>query len=163
MLRIWNQPASGWSWSVILGLGLGFGYLCKAIFFPLAWLLIAAIPFAPGVPFRRVGLPRMVLTMAAFLLVACPWIACLYHKYGRLTFSDSGRLNVIWWVNRSLPLFDVVWTDPALGKPDHTLRRILDDPIAYEYGQPVSGTYPPFKDPAWWMSGARRGSTRRGI
>ncbi len=154
-LRIWNRPGAGWSWSIILGLCLGFGYLCKAVFFPLAWLLIVAAAFPPGGDWRRVGLPRAALTLAAFLLVACPWVACLHYKYGRLTFSDSGRLNVIWWVNRSLPPFDVAWTDPSLGKPDHGLRPILDQPLVYEFDQPISGAYPPFKDPAWWLSGAR--------
>jgi hypothetical protein len=162
LLRIWNNPTAGWPGSFLLGVCLGFGYLCKAIFFPLAGILILALFLAPCLLRTRVRFARLVLTLVGFVLVAGPWVGCLHYKYGRLTFSDSGRLNVIWWVNRALPPMSVLWTNPALGTPDHALRRVREQPAVYEFDRPISGTFPPWKDPAWWLSGAQPSVDLRG-
>jgi hypothetical protein len=50
---------------------------------------------------------------------------------------------------------EVYWTNPALGTPDHALRPVLENPSVYNFDRPISGTYPPWKDPSWWLSGAQ--------
>jgi hypothetical protein len=157
LLRIWNNPLSGWSWSLLLGVCLGFGYLCKAAMFPLAPILIVALAFAPEMRSPRVRVSRVALAFLGFALVAAPWIGCLHYKYGRLTFSDSGRINLLWWVSRTVPAMQMQPLDRALGKPDHALRVLMEAPTVYEFDQPISGTYPPWKDPAWWLSGVEPG------
>jgi hypothetical protein len=40
-----------------------------------------------------------------------------------------------------------------LGTPRHPTRKIHEAPDAYEFGEPVAGTYPPWYDPSYWYDG----------
>jgi hypothetical protein len=109
----------------LAGLWLGCGYLAKYPVFVFTLLLIALVAY------RR---PRFGMQMAlGFGVVATPWVALLSEKYGRLTFADSGWLNLAWFTGQA--------------------------PKYAGYGMEASarweahGTYAPWLDPAWFHAG----------
>ena len=101
--------------SVALGVCLGFGYLAKAPFFVIGVIILIESAFLT----RKLGKTAIAAAVAA--LISAPLIVGLHHRTGRLTFSDSGRINYLVHVNKracrvplptSPPLFiDTTGTD----------------------------------------------------
>jgi hypothetical protein len=148
LLRIRRQRES-WVHFISLGLTLGFGYLAKTVMFPLSFIFLAVALFSVG-NLRR-ALPRTVVALIAFFLIAGPFIIAISRAKGRFTFGDSGRLNYSWSINR-IPHY---WQGDRSGNgaPRHPPRKISDEPAVYEFGDPVAGTYPIHYDPSYWYEG----------
>ena len=140
-----------WLTFILLGMVLGFGYLAKAVMFPLAFIFLGVSMFSVGN--LRIAVPRVLVALVVFLSVASPYVVVLSRAKGRLTFGDSGKLTYAFWVIDT-PL-GVHWQGepPGSGTPLHPTRRIFDTPRIYEFGTPVGGTYPPWYDPAYWYEG----------
>jgi hypothetical protein len=155
LLRAQTRPAHGFHYAGF-GAILGLGYLSKAAMLPLAPVfLVAALV---GRSSLRQVLSRLVPALAGLILVAGPYVAALSLTKGRLTFSDTGKLSYIWYVN---PTCDVIpWAHwqgepPEYGTPLHTTRKRFADPDLFEFAGPVGGTYPPWTDPTYWNDGLR--------
>lgn len=150
LLRLRRQP-SNWIWFVVFGIVLGAGYLAKSVMLPVALVLIGASLFSVG-SLRR-AVPRVALTVALFLLVAGPFIFAISRAKGRLTASESGKLNYLWSINRvTYPHWQ--GEEPGSGQPLHPTRKIFDYPPAFEFSQPVKGTFPVWYDPTYWYEGS---------
>jgi hypothetical protein len=149
LLRIRRRPRR-WLPFFLLGLVLGFGYLAKSVMLPLALVFIVAGMLATGS--LREGLPRIVVTILLFVVVAAPFVLSLSRSKGRFTTGETGRLNYFWTTNR-LPFYHWQGETPGTGQPLHPTRKIFDDPPAYEFGDPVGGTYPVWYDPTYWHEG----------
>jgi hypothetical protein len=149
LLRIRRRPRR-WLPFFLLGLVLGFGYLAKSVMLPLALVFIVAGMLATGS--LREGLPRIVVTILLFVVVAAPFVLSLSRSKGRFTTGETGRLNYFWTTNR-LPFYHWQGETPGSGQPLHPTRKIFDDPPAYEFGDPVGGTYPVWYDPTYWHEG----------
>ena len=80
-------------------------------------------------------------TTLAFICLAGPWIALLSHTTGRFTTGDAGRLNYAWYVNG---IFGggQHWQgeDKNQGEALHPTRRLHQDPLVFEFAEPVAGT-----------------------
>jgi 4-amino-4-deoxy-L-arabinose transferase-like glycosyltransferase len=155
VLRARRASGSGLGWCLLLGLCAGVGYLVRAPLLLLAPILVLGAALAPNAPSWRVAVLRAAVATASFLVLAGPWVTCLSHKYGHLTFSDSGPLNRLWEVSHSAPHVHWQGDRPDTGTPEHPTRVVLRSPTVYEFGEPVRATYPPWKDPGYWMAGAR--------
>lgn len=147
-----NDPRSFYVW---LGICLGFGYLAKAILFPMAFVFLGTTAVS-GSSFsgrewrRRIGC--VALAGMIFAAIALPEIILLSRAKGRITFSDTGRLNFAWY-NYNIP--DRNWQgEPAgSGSPAHPTRRIYQHPAVYEFNGPLRASYPPWNDPSYWNEG----------
>ncbi len=143
-----------WTVSTFAALGaiLGVGYLIKAPMFPLSLVFLTV---AAGIarPRRRV-LPAVATAFLAFAAVCAPLIIALSIDKGRPTFGESRNLAYAWFVN-DVPLRHWQGGYPGAGDLQHPTRKILNDPIVYEFGTPVAGTYPVWYDPSYWYEGIR--------
>jgi len=146
LLRI-RAGSTGWVTFVLLGVVLGFGYLAKAIMFPLSLVFLGVTLLSAGG--WRKGMPRVLVAGAAFLAVAGPFIVALSMAMGRPTFGESGRLNYLSFVDRA----DFV-TLPA-NTYKHPVTRIHETPNVYEFAHPIKGTYPLWYDLAYWSEGPK--------
>lgn len=136
---------------VLLGLTLGLGYIAKAPFFVFSFVIFAIII----VLHRRAGAwGYTIATVAAFALIAGPYIAFLSYNKGRLTYGDSGKYNVAWMVNR-VPYYHWQGGNDGSGAPLHPTHKLNDDPPVYEYATPIIGAYPPWYDPIYWNQGVK--------
>jgi hypothetical protein len=136
----------------LFGVILGFGYLFKAIFFPLSFVFLVAAALEPRVWAVR---QRLLLSLATFLLIASPLIAVLSVKYGHLTYTESGKLAYWTEVLQENPSY-VHWqgAPPESGTPVHPTRKIFQNPDAYEFASPIVSTYPPWFGTTYWNAGA---------
>ncbi len=152
LLRI-RRGSISWLTFVTLGVVLGFSYLAKAIMFPLSFIFLLVSLFLVG-NFRR-AVPRFLIALLAFFLVAGPFIAALSSFNGRLTYGDSGKLNYAWYVN-SVPQ-GVHWQGGPIGSgiPEHPTRKIFNKPAVYEFATPIKGTYPAWYNPSYWHEGLK--------
>jgi hypothetical protein len=151
LLRI-AAGATSASQYVALGLILGLGYLAKTPLL-LIGLLCLAIAAALVLKQRPAHLARLGLTAATFAAIAVPYIWTLSNAKGRFTAGDSGRLNVIWMVNR-VPYYNWQGGPSGNGKPIHPTRQLSTNPAVFEFATPIGGTYPPWYDPTYWSEGA---------
>jgi hypothetical protein len=101
----------------------------------------------------RRALPRVAVAIVLFLIVAGPFIYAMSKSKGSLTTGRSGRLNYLWAINR---VQNTHWQgdEPGSGTPKHTTRKIFDHPPAFEFAEPVGGTYPVWYDPTYWYEGS---------
>jgi len=134
----------------VLGICLGFGYLAKAAMLPVSFIFIVA-SFSPGTSLRK-ALRRASVTLAGLALIAGPSILALSKQQGHLTFSETPRLAYASMVNL-LPQVHWQGGPPGFGYPKHPTRKINDHPDAFEFGSPVPGSYPPWRDPVYWNEG----------
>ena len=150
LLRIRRQPAS-WAPFVLLGIFLGLGFLAKSVMLLLTPVFLVAAMFAVG-SLRR-ALPRVAIAVVLFLVVAGPFVFAMSRSQGRLTTGRSGRLNYLWAINR---IRNTHWQgdEPGFGTPKHATRKIFDNPPAFEFGEPIGGTYPVWYDPVYWYEGS---------
>lgn len=150
LLRIRRQPSS-WAPFVLLGIFLGLGFLAKSVILLLTPVFLVAALFSIG-NVRR-ALPRVAVALVMFLIVAGPFIFAMSRSKGTLTTGRSGRLNYLWAINR---VTNTHWQgeEPGSGVPKHTTRKIFDQPPAFEFSEPVAGTYPVWYDPTYWYEGS---------
>src|SRR5262245_62063611 len=150
LIRI-QMGAAGWPMSAALGVVLGFGYLAKAIMFPLAFVFLAASLLCSGD--LRKAVPRTLVALAAFLLVAGPFIAALSFQKGRVTFGESAKLNVAWSLGVTKPFWQGEGVDN--GTPKHPPKKVLSSPAIYEFRTPFRVTLPIWYDPSYWYEGVK--------
>jgi hypothetical protein len=150
LVRIRRDP-SRWLPYVVLGVVLGLGFLAKSVMMPLTAVFLLGCVFAAG-NLRR-ALPRVALAGAFFLLVIGPFVFAMSQSKGYLTTGRTGRLNYLWAINR---VINNNWQgeEPGSGIPAHTTRKIFADPPAFEFAEPVGGTYPVWYDPTYWYEGS---------
>lgn len=140
-----------WADFAKLGVILGFGYLIKAVLFPLAFVFLLSSFFAVTNPRR--AFPRAAASFLLFCFMATPYIYVLSRAKGRLTYGDVGKIAYGTYVD-GLPLA-VHWqpSDTRFGTPLHPTRKIFDHPNVFEFAQPIGGSYPAWYDPAYWYAG----------
>ncbi len=150
LLKI-RLSATGFQPFSLLGLVLGCGYLVKAPMFPLGIVFL-------GVAFVLVGnwkkaVPRVALSLTLFALIAAPLVVKLSELAGGLTFGKSGAWNYARYVNGIAVAYHWHGQPPGSGTPLHPTRVIFEAPTVYEFGSPVRGTFPPWRDPYYWFAG----------
>lgn len=150
LLKI-KMDATGFSSFAILGMVLGCGYLAKAPMFPLAFIFL-------GIAFLLIGdfkkaIPRVALSFGLFALIAAPLVFELSVLAGGLTFGKSGAWNYARTVNGIAVPYHWQGQPAGSGTPLHPTRVIFQSPTVYEFGTPVKGTFPPFRDPYYWFAG----------
>jgi hypothetical protein len=137
--------------AVALGTVLGGSYYAKAVMFPLAFAFmgIALLSVKPRWAAVKCALPLAL----GFAVVAAPLVAALSQQKHRLTFGDSGRINYAMFVAPRGVTRN--WQgEPQLGiTAVHPTRKILSTPPAYEFSEPIAGTFPPWYDPSYWQEG----------
>ena len=136
----------------LLGLVLGLGYLAKAPMFLMSAVFIGLSWFAVKNSRRAFG--GVLIAIAVFSVIAGPFIVALSRQQGHLTFGESAKLNYGWYVNH-LPRYHWLGEQPGSGTPVHAERKIFNSPPIYTFEQPINGTYPIWKDPAYWFEGVR--------
>jgi 4-amino-4-deoxy-L-arabinose transferase-like glycosyltransferase len=143
LLRIRNGNA-GWVTFACLGLVLGIGYLTKAVMF------LMSLPFfvVAAVAQRRLAksMKPAALSLVVFAVTACPLVFLLSKAKGRPTFGDTGKINY------AINVGGVNFFIPQAETATHSVRKISGPP-AYEYRNPISGTYPLWYDPSYWHEG----------
>jgi len=130
---------------VAFGFALAIGYYGKTAMLPLAFpFLIVA-----GIAQKKAGgsLKAILLSFVVFLLSTAPFIVALSLAKGRLTFGDSGTIN--YTVNVGTVQFFMPREPGML----HPVTRISSSIEAYEYAEPIAGTYPLWYDPTYWHEG----------
>jgi hypothetical protein len=138
-----------WRTFVLFGAVLGFGYLAKAVMFPLAFVFLAVATLTFGNTWKAE--PRILISTLVFLLIASPLIVALSHAKGRLTFGDSARVNYEIYVD------GVDWSIPSDNGLTHPVKKIVEAPAppTYEFGKPIGGTYPLWYDTSYWHEGIK--------
>jgi hypothetical protein len=133
------------------GVVLALGYLAKAAMFPLGIAgLVIGVLVQRRLPRAAV---RMVPAIIAFFVLSGSFIWVLSSSSGHLTFGDVSRFAYLKHVNQ-IPYPH--WSEDFagdVGTPVHPIRRVLDDPVIYEFAEPIGGTYPMSYDPGYWTEG----------
>lgn len=150
LVRIRREPSS-WPVFVVLGIVLGLGFLAKSVMMPLTAVFMLGCVFAAG-SLRR-AVPRVALVGVLFVLVIGPFVYAMSQSKGYLTTGRTGKLNYLWTIDR---VINTHWQgeEPGSGTPAHATRKIFDDPPAFEFAEPVGGTYPVWYDPTYWYEGS---------
>jgi 4-amino-4-deoxy-L-arabinose transferase-like glycosyltransferase len=155
MVRI-KDGRMNWGLFAWLGALCGIGYLVKAIMFPLTFVFLG-VAFLTAGNKRRI-LPRLALALAVFMLIGGPWILMLSRAKGRLTYSDVGKLNYLWFASEGFNDYGYPfpWKPaPGEGTPVHPMRDLLASPHVFEFRAPFRGSYPLWDDPSYWYEGAK--------
>jgi hypothetical protein len=142
-----------WGESIFLGVLLGFGYLTKAIMFPMAFVFTGIALMLAGRSAKK--LYKILVAFSVFLLVSLPYIVVLSDANGRWMFSDAGRLNYAWEITQVKKWNHWQGEEAVHGTPVHPTRKIHDNPPMYEFGTPFKVTYPPWYDPSYWYEGVK--------
>jgi len=169
ILKIRARSAS-WGRFALLGAVLGFGYLAKAVMFPLAFVFIAVAGCSSTSGFRQRAKYALV-SVLALSVIAGPFVFTISHAKGHLTFGESGKLTYAAFVNGVDPWYPEdgghligdgtgLVEDPDSWSPNremlrHHARRVFSRPAAYEFAKHVEGTYPFWYDPSYWQEGIR--------
>lgn len=132
----------------MLGVVLAFGYLSKAIMFPLGVVMLATTLVARD---ARRTVPRTALAAAVFLLLSAPYIVAESKLEHHITFGDSAAVVHLAYLERIDAYRQT--TGGATGTFAHPPRRIFDAPAAYEFARPITATYPLWYDPTYWVQG----------
>lgn len=148
--------STAWGW-IAMGLCAGLAFWAKAFAFPFFCLLILLAALAH---WRRPRtLVQLALAVAAFAVIAAPLVWQISTLRGRLTFGDSGRLNLAWSVNgadRFNPVNDAsAWqAGSAIANLKHPGELLSKSPsISYYGGANSFGSTPQFTDTAYWFDG----------
>jgi hypothetical protein len=143
-----NPPRTMYVW---FGTCLGFGYLAKAILFPMAFVFMTMMLFVSRHALRQ-RRQNMALALLILIAIAAPEIALLSHSKGRFTYSDTGKLSLA-WLNYNIPARNWQGLPPGSGTPAHATRQLFDHPAVYEFNGPLRASYPPWYDPTYWNEG----------
>ena len=134
-----------------LGAVLALGYLLKAFFFPLSFVILLAAWLATGN--LRKTVPQILVATLVFSALSGPFIFALSRSTHRLTFGDTGRAN--YFMYTAPVLQGVFWQgENNTGLPKHPTRELLKHPRLYEFGTPFNASYPPYYAWSYWMEGA---------
>lgn len=137
-----------WPDHFVLGAALALGYLAKAAAFPLAILFLVML----AVINRREkwGWAKCLVTVAAFALVAGPFLLTLSKKEGHPTFGESGRVNILMF-SEGIPAF---WLGeaPANDTRSPDFERVCTEPPVYALKGTLPGTYLPSYEPSRWYA-----------
>jgi len=133
------------------GICLGLGYLMKAILFPMAFVFLGMMILISGRPLRR-KIGCFALAALAFMALSVPEIVIISRAKGRLTFSDTGKLNLAWF-NYGLPYRNWQGEPAGTGTPVHPTRKLYEHPAVYAFNGPLRASYPPWFDPSYWNEG----------
>jgi hypothetical protein len=136
---------------LLLGLTLGFGYLAKAILFPMAFVFMTVAILAIG-EWRKAAVP-LLLTILVFSSIATPMVILVSQMAGRPSFSESGPLNFAWLANGgdALP-FSTFRSSPDLKHPMNLLNK---SPDVLGFNGRTASTYSPWFDPQYWNAGTK--------
>lgn len=138
---------------IILGVILGFAYLAKTAMFLLAFIFLGCSVFLVGN--LRKAIPRVLIALVIFILIASPFILVISNAKGRFTFGDAGKLNYLWQVDGITCCRHWQGEPVGSGTPKHTTRKLSSMPEIYEFGTPIGGTYPVWYDPSYWYEGIK--------
>jgi len=130
-----------------MGIMLGLGYLAKAIMLPIS-LIYFACAFWEARKDKAVS-KKLAIACGALAALAVPWIVLISTTFGYLTISDSSRTLALYSSGQNDQ--QVHFQFPEL---KHTTRKIFENPEVFEFASPISGTYPPWYNPAYWTEGA---------
>ncbi len=136
---------------IFLGVVLGFGYLVKAPFFVLAFMFFGVAFLLVGN--RKKAIRRVLVSFGVFALIAAPLLIRVSATTGKLTFGTSGLWNYARTVDGIALPYHWRGQPAGTGKPLHPTRIIFQAPTVYEFGSPVRGTFPPWRDPYYWFEG----------
>jgi hypothetical protein len=136
------------------GLLLGLEYLARAAFalFVPFYLVTAAIALY-GRTRRLATLKPILVSAAASIMIALPFVAAMSISKGRFTLGDAGRLNYGWEVAGAARSIHWQGEPGDIGKPIHPTHKVFDHPAVYTFASPVPGTYPPWYEPSYWYAG----------
>jgi len=152
LFRIRNGVVT-WGESIFLGMLLGFGYLTKSIMLPMA-IVFAGV--AMMLARRSIKMQfRILVAFFVFLFFSLSYIVVLSNAKGHWTYSDAGKVNYAWDINKVKPHIHWQGEEPGHGVPVHPTRKIHNDPPMYEFGTPIKATYPPWYDPSYWYEGVK--------
>jgi hypothetical protein len=151
---ILRAETASWRTFALFGLVLGFGYLTKAVMFPLAFVFIGVGMLS--LRNLRQTIPRALLSGLTFLLIAAPFAVALSRAKGRMTFGDVGKVDYAVFVDG----VDAFIPEGAALR--HPVARILEQPGTYEFSGPIKGTYPIWYDPSYWHEGVKPHFNLRG-
>jgi hypothetical protein len=140
----------GWGTFAAIGFVLGLGYLTKTIMLPVGMMILVITLFTPK-ELKR-SLPRTLLALVIFTLLAGSFITLLSISKGRITFGEIGNLTYVRYVN-GIQYPHWQGDPPGNGRPVHPSRVVWEDPPIYEFSSPVPGTYPIGYDPSYWYEG----------
>jgi hypothetical protein len=142
----------------LLGLTLGFGYLAKAILFPMAFVFIFGAFLAIG-SWKKAILP-LAVTFLLFCTVSAPLVFTMSELVGKPSYSEAGNLNYAWHVNHVTagklvggPFFSAEAGAPAYLK--HPVALLYVQPEVYSFKEPLVLTYPPRSDMGYWGAGTK--------
>jgi hypothetical protein len=136
---------------VLLGISLALGYMTKAIMFPLGLLVLALTLLVSGT--MRLRINRTAAATLGFAILAVPLVAAVSRSAHRLTFSEAGTLNYMFFVDR-LDWYYQNRTGVS-GHAVHPVATISQDPPAYSFAAPHNVTYSLWFDPYYWSEGLR--------
>jgi hypothetical protein len=145
-----SMREGGLPYFAALGLVLGLGYLTKAFYFPIAFVFLGTAWLASHR--LRKNLSGAVIAVAAFTLVAGPFVFALSRAKHRLTYGDVGKIAYAEFMDSiQTPIF---WEGgDGSGIPKHPARIILSSPRVYEFAEPIGGSYPMWYDQSYWKDG----------
>lgn len=149
LLRVLRQPTAGSA--AVLGLILGIGYWVKSVFSAYAFVVLLLL--LSGIVARRAPRRTFAIALAAFLVLAIPYICAISWSYGQFTLGASGALNYDFHINH-LPHWTNWQGGPAqFGYPIHHTTRLIPGQPVFGFGGPFISTYPPYNNLAWWYRG----------
>ncbi len=150
LLHLLKRPRT--STTVALAVTLGIGFIVKAIFLPLAVIVIAtALLVLRG---RRPRRPVLLLS-PVFLVFVIAYGAALSWSLGRLSFRESGPLNYAYHVNQLPHWMGWQGGPPQLGTPITPVHLLRENPAVFGFGEPLRVTYPPQYNLLYWYDGYR--------
>lgn len=163
LLRVWSGKGN---WLAFAGLGavLGTAYLAKAAMFPLSFIFLACAFLLFGLRRKSYlqAFARSAVALAAFAMIAAPLIVLISKEKHRVTFGDSGKINYAEHVDGAAFMTHWQGQPTGTGTPVHPTRKVSDDPVIFEFAQPIAGSYPPWYDQSYWYEGIRTHFSLRG-
>jgi hypothetical protein len=153
LLRIQRGQASLWTYG-LLGGALALAYLSKYFMFGMALVFLAVAVAAAWLASRswRGTAGHALLALGAFALVSAPFVIGLSWLKGHLLFNNSGTIAYLYHVDK-VPFVNWQGGPAGTGTLLHPTHEIDQAPAIFAYASPVSGTYPPWDDPDYWMAG----------
>src|ERR1039458_9816452 len=136
-LRFFMRPSV--RTAVILGFLMGFGYVMKAVFLPVTFvvLLVVFLHSLTRSPGQRLpAVSKLAWALPAIALLALPYILALSHAVGKYTFGESGSLNYAWFVNHVPSQCNWQGGPAPLGMPIHPTHLVLRDPPVFTFAKP---------------------------
>ncbi|MBP9089484.1 hypothetical protein KBI23_00545 [bacterium] len=142
--------------ALFIGFSLAAGYLCKAVMFPLTLVYLLILAVSPQAKAAKVR--AILLVVAAFLLVAGPYIAAISIKNQKLLFSTTMQYNYALWVLRNAPFRHALAlrnADQLPMKFTHPSQVIFTEPQVFYFAEPIHATFATHYDPAYWFDGVK--------